>query len=100
MSYDELCELHSRLVDEIMGRPEWGYVLVPAGEYIVGEHIPASVYSMRPAGVICIIAVNEREENYSVNQGQTIGQIELEDGDVVEIGSGGMYFMPFVGLGF
>lgn len=48
MSYDDLISLQRQLVKEIMSRPEWKEVEVPAGQYTIGEDIPAGWYSVRP----------------------------------------------------
>ena len=48
MSYDDLLTLQETLVKEIMSRPEWKEVEVPAGQYTIGVDIPAGWYSVRP----------------------------------------------------
>lgn len=48
MSYDELVELQRAAAKEIMSRPEWKEVEVPAGQYTIGVDIPAGVYSVTP----------------------------------------------------
>lgn len=48
MSYDDLIALQKELVIEIMSRPEWKEVEVPAGQYTIGVDIPAGWYSMKP----------------------------------------------------
>ncbi len=48
MQYDDLLALQKELVKEIMSRPEWKEVEVPAGQYTVGVDIPAGWYSVRP----------------------------------------------------
>ncbi len=48
MSYDELVSLQNELTKEIMSRPEWKEVEVPAGQYTIGVDIPAGWYSMKP----------------------------------------------------
>ena len=48
MSYDELIALQKELVLEVMSRPEWKEVEVPAGQYTIGVDIPAGWYSMKP----------------------------------------------------
>ncbi len=48
LSYDNLLTLQKELVKEIMSRPEWKEVEVPAGQYTIGVDIPAGWYSVRP----------------------------------------------------
>ena len=48
MSYDELIALQKDITNEIMSRPEWKEVEVPAGQYTIGVDIPAGWYSMKP----------------------------------------------------
>ena len=46
LTYKELLMLRDQLSKELMTRPEWKEVTVPAGDWIVGKDIPAGVYSI------------------------------------------------------
>lgn len=50
LSYDELIALQKDITNEIMSRPEWKEVEVPAGQYTIGVDIPAGWYSMKQKG--------------------------------------------------
>ena len=47
LTFDQLVDLHHRIAVEIMSRPEWKEVEVPAGEWAIGEDIPAGFYSVK-----------------------------------------------------
>ena len=49
MSFDQLLDLRSALNAEIISRPEWKEVVVPAGTWIVGRDIPTGSYSVSSA---------------------------------------------------
>lgn len=108
LSYDELIQLQKDLTMEIMKRPEWKEVLVPAGTWIVGEDIPAGVYSFRIYKDKVVIhlwgaAIDDFKTNgglrISEYRDQDIGKVELFDGNVLEI-SRPMIIAPKMSLGF
>lgn len=47
LSYDELVELSHTLTSEIISRPEWKEVTIPAGQWVVGVDIPEGIYSIK-----------------------------------------------------
>ena len=47
MSVDELIALNKAVVMELMSRKDFKEVTVPAGEYKVGEDIPAGIYTVK-----------------------------------------------------
>lgn len=110
LSFDELMKLRDQVNAEIISRPEWKEVTVPAGTWIVGEDIPAGTYSISPTssgGYITITNPNAkdyfsqqimsegiRDEEYAV------AKIVLKDGYVVEVERGSLIFAPAKGLGF
>lgn len=108
MTYSDLLDLQKELVKEIMSRPEWKEVVVPAGTWIVGEDIPAGVYSFRIYKDKVVIhlwgaAVNDFDTNGGIiisdYRDQDIGKVELKDGNVLEI-SKPMIIAPPMSLGF
>lgn len=102
MSYDELLSLNGKLFAEIISRPEFKEVTVPAGSYTVGEDIPSGVYSLElgKGSFGSMLLVNGFEKSHSVTAESPVGKIEFKDGDTVEISIGAIVFKPYVGLGF
>lgn len=99
MSVDDLVSLKTAIVGELMARDEVKTVTVPAGEYIVGEDIPAGKYSVETTSSFAVLTVNEYEIMYSVNKDEPIGKLTLKDGDVLSL-SAGCDFSVYSGLGF
>ena len=107
MSYNDLLSLQKQIVAEIMSRPEWKEVTVPAGSWRVGEDIPAGTYSMRSdfAGVtvwrreIDDYADNGLYYNEIIQRSGPCGKIILESGMLVEL-SAEVVFAPPLSLGF
>ncbi len=106
-SYEELIKLRLRIDQEIMSRPEWKEVTVPAGRYTVGEDIPEGVYSIRlldEKGYESFIVFGIEYENYEDNGGMlyceslnerspVLGKVTLSKGNIVDI-SGPLVFAP------
>ena len=46
MSYEELEALRNRITDEMLTRPEWESILVPAGVYEIGVDIPEGTWTI------------------------------------------------------
>ena len=92
MSYDELIDLHRQLVKEIMSRPEWKEVEVPAGKWIIGEDIPEGSYSVTPVKNSSVINVYGNN-SYGIpdliylSDGETYGKLVLKDGMEIDISS-------------
>ena len=109
MSYSELIALQKEVVKEIMSRPEWKEVVVPAGTWIVGEDIPVGKYSFRIYQNQSVVihlwgaAVDDYDRNggliISDYRDQDIGKVELKDGNVLVI-SKPMIIAPPMTLGF
>lgn len=109
LTFDQLIELRRKIEKEIVSRPEWKEVTVPAGIYKVGEDIPAGVYSIRlPNADGCenFSIWGVEYENYRDGGGcimsellddenPTFGKLELKAGNVVYI-SGPLVFAPSV----
>lgn len=104
MSYDELIELHRQLIKEIMSRPEWKEVEVPAGKWIIGEDIPEGSYSLTTVNDSSIVQVYGTN-NYGIpeliylQEGETYGKLILTAGMQIDISSP-VIFAPVKGLGF
>ena len=109
LSYEELLTLEKNIEKEIMSRPEWKEVVVPAGTWTVGEDIPAGVYSFRiyKNNSVVIHLWGAAVDDFDTNGGmiisdyrdQDIGKVELKDGNVLEI-SKPMIIAPPMTLGF
>ena len=111
MTFDDLIALRDQLNAEILSRPEWKEVKVPAGEWVVGKDIPAGSYSIViPKGGSVVIhlwgaAIGDYKTNGGMRisdylkEGQDIGKIELYEGNVLELGSP-IILAPPVSLGF
>lgn len=99
MSVDDLVSLKTAIVGELMARDEVKIVTVPAGEYIVGEDIPAGKYSVATSASMVMLTVNEYKEAYVVTPNDPIGKLSLKNGDVLALSSG-CDFSVYVGLGF
>lgn len=80
-----------------------GEVVVPMGEYIVGEDIPAGTYTLTPYDTLTDIEVysnDKRVHNHCLTSKDKIGKLQLLDGQIVKIKYGSMVFAPYNGLGF
>ena len=88
MSYNELVNIFRSIALEIMSRPEWKEVTVPTGDWIVGIDIPAGYYSIRPVKYGYIKIKDTKGSLYfsdAMDEGETIGKIELLDGYSIRI---------------
>ena len=107
LSFEELRELSHQLSAEIMARPEWKETQVPAGEWVVGEDIPAGSYSITPVKSSSLIQVWEKAIDdysgrglvYNKNIKEPIGKIQLESGWIFT-SSNPVTFAPPALLGF
>lgn len=88
--------------DMIDGK-EYSGVVVPAGEYIAGEDIPAGSYTISAASALAMFSLYESNGNvdslYTVTPDSGIGKISLSAGQVVKLSSA-VVFSPYIGLGF
>lgn len=103
LSYDDLLSLRQTVINELMARPEWKEVEVPAGVWIIGQDIPAGYYSITPKGYVTFKFYENTEttywDYYSLGSGEGLGKFELKDGMKIDI-SGPVIFAPPKGLGF
>lgn len=93
MSYAELILLQRNLVAEIMSRPEWKEVTVPAGTWNIGTDIPAGYYSISPKlydNVVVFEVFDSKGESImyeSVYKEKIIGKQLFPKGGVFECNS-------------
>lgn len=74
LSFDELRELQTEISKELIKRPEWKEVNVPAGFYKIGEDIPA--------GDWCIKCGNADEDHIFVDYGKANeSESKVDDSD-------------------
>lgn len=107
LSYDDLISLQRNLVQEIISRPEWKEVKVPAGTWKVGEDIPAGTYGVSTKSILVTMTVYKSENKefgdmegmHIISQDETLGKLVLKDGWIVEITSE-VIFTPPLSLGF
>lgn len=106
MSVDELIELNKAVVMELMSRKDFKEVTIPAGEYKVGEDIPAGIYTVKvKANQFASLNVLDSKKNYTskiyvVEVDNPIGKLVLEEGEIVATTYGSVIFTPYAGLGF
>lgn len=105
MSFEQLRELQQKINQEIVTRPEWKEVTVPAGTWEIGKDIPAGAYSLKYTGKIMVtIETYEKGQlvdyNFLSQSADTIiGRIEFKAGQTISI-SGSIIFAPPLSLGF
>lgn len=102
MSVDELIALNKAVVMELMSRKDFKEVAVPAGEYKVGEDIPAGAYTVK-AKQFAVLVTYEKNGDYgdvyTIESDSCIGKLTLEEGEAVQV-TGDVIFTPYAGLGF
>lgn len=114
MSYSELIDLNHTLTAEIMSRPEWKEVEVPAGQWRVGSDIPAGEYAIKikdkervsPVKVQVwesqvddsMLGLGALYKEY-INADTSINRIELKEGWILDVNYT-VIFTPPVMLGF
>ena len=112
MSFDELLALRDQVQRELISRPEWKEVTVPAGTWYIGPEIPEGIYSLYPStqrgatvhlwgkakddfetdgGLIISVFLQNQEVGY--------GKVELKEGNVLILG-GPVVLSPVQPLGF
>lgn len=80
-------------------------VVVPLGNYIVGEDIPVGTYTVLPGGSITsmVTVYNQRGDvvaYYTMTPSSSIGKLRLQEWQVVEVRFEPVIFTPYAGLGF
>lgn len=103
MSYDDLNALYHNLVKEIMSRPEWKEVSVPAGNWVIGKDIPAGEYGIKIINDITSVQIDDDNGHYVgnwvLNADDVIGKLIAIDGYVINLNEP-VIFTPVSLLGF
>ena len=105
LSYDELLVLQKKLTTEIMSRPEWKEVVVPAGIWTIGEDIPAGTYSLTCAdeyGASFKAYPDSTMSDYdfvAISGNSPLGKYTFTEGMVIDLNRA-VIFAPPVLLGF
>lgn len=85
MSYEDLLALRETITAEIMSRPEWKEVKVPAGTWIVGKDIPVGSYSFISHNEsLTMLNVEDTNGDYvfykPLHKDELVGRIDLLEG--------------------
>lgn len=103
----ELLSLKDSIDQELANRGEGvKNVPVPVGKYTVGEDIPAGTYTVTYEGaIISLVTVYSGKNDsygtgYNLSANDSIGKLELSDGQIVEVLYGSVYFSQYSGLDF
>lgn len=99
LSTEELLALRVSIIDELMARGEMKSAKVPAGEYIVGEDIPAGSYSITTDQILVTIVIGDYDGMYVVSPDSPVGKLTLKAGDKIQF-TGGVMLTKFAGLSF
>lgn len=99
LSTEELLALKVSIVDELMARGEMKSAKVPAGEYIIGEDIPAGSYSITTDQILVTIVIGDYDGMYVVSSDSPVGKITLKDGDKFQT-TGNIVLTKYAGLSF
>ncbi len=104
LSYDELLSLQKNLIEEIMSRPEWKEVSVPAGEWIIGQDIPSGYYCVKSKERLNVIRIEDTEGSAAglyktLDEDEIVGKAEFKDGLIFTC-SGLVLLSPPISLGF
>ena len=104
LTFEQLLVLRQEITAEIMSRPEWKEVEVPAGTWVIGEDIPAGVYSIKNTKGLNVVRVEDGDGRVAglyktFDDDELYGRVELEDGCVLTCYYP-LIFAPPVSLGF
>lgn len=104
LNTNEIAVMEMLLEREIQRRSDFSKeVVVPMGEYIVGEDIPAGIYTVVTGDGYCNLEVysnGKKIYDYDSLESKTIGKLTLKDGQTVHIKYDSVTFSPYKGLGF
>lgn len=77
-SWDELIALSTKINTELISRPEFKQVKVPAGTYKVGQDIPAGKWTITSTDGACDVYWGEKLDKYGVSIpfSETIGHLD------------------------
>jgi len=99
LSTEELLALRVSIVDEQMARGEMKSANVPAGEYVVGDDIPAGSYSIRTDQLLVTIVIGDYDGMYVVSTDSPVGKLTLKAGDKIQM-TGKIVLTKYAGLSF
>ena len=103
LTFEQLLVLRQEITAEIMSRPEWKEVEVPAGTWIIGEDIPAGVYSIRSTKGLNVVRVVDENDDIAglyktFDDDEIYGRVELLAGCTLTCNHA-LIFAPPVSLG-
>ena len=104
LTFDQLIELQQDLTAEIVSRPEWQEVTVPAGEWVIGVDIPAGYYSIKSTARLNIVRIEDQDGRSAglyktFDEGEVEGKTMLPDGMIFTC-SKPVVLMPPMVIGF
>ena len=99
LSTEELLALRVSIVDELMARGEMKSANVPAGEYVVGDDIPAGSYSITTDQLLVTIVIGDYDGMYVVSPDSPVGKLTLKAGDKIQI-TGKIVLTKYAGFSF
>lgn len=104
LTFEQLIALQHEITTEIMNRPEWKEVEVPAGTWIIGTDIPAGIYSIRNTKGLNVVRVSDNEGEIAglyktFKDDELYGRVELLNGCTLTCNHP-LIFAPPVSLGF
>lgn len=104
LSLDQLIMLKTWVAEEIAERTKDSKeVRVPMGEYTIGIDIPCGTYTITCKDVCAGVSVYSSDgsitDTYFMNENDSIGKIELQQGQVIKT-TMALYFSVYKGLDF
>ena len=98
LSFDQLLTLQKEVTAELISRPEWKEVTVPAGTWTIGTDIPAGFYSIKNTSDSLNLV--ETDGLYkALKGGEIVGKTEFKEGSSFECYYA-VILAPAVSLGF
>lgn len=104
LSFDQLLDLQKSVTAEIISRPEWKEVTVPAGTWTVGTDIPSGFYCVKSTDpslnlVELVNASGDKELYKAFHENEIVGKAEFKEGAVFSCYYS-VILSPAVSLGF
>ena len=104
LSFADLLSLRSALDAEILSRPEWKEVIVPAGTWTVGVDIPSGFYCIKSTepsmNLVELVNTSGDNELYKTfHEGEIVGKAEFKEGSIFSCYYS-VILSPAVSLGF
>ena len=89
MPYNDLIAMQKKLNAEIMSRPEWKQVTVPAGTWYTGSDIPVGYYSITSTDDLSIVRLADKDNHFifykTMSENEVAGKVYFEPGSVLTI---------------